>query len=113
MVNQLGNGSETLSITDANAAPRQVRYITDNQMETKSAKELYYCWLSRLVMLFAVLSLGFFTSASLVLFKLAPEVMVEPFLLNKTVPTVWSGMRPLLLICRLLTKLWTHLSANM
>ncbi len=83
MVNQLENGTETLSITDANAAPRQVRYITDNQMMTKSAKELYYCWLSRLVMLFAVLSLGFFTSASLVLFKLAPEVMVEPFLIIK------------------------------
>lgn len=83
MVNQLGSGNETLSITDANAAPRQVNYITDRQSAVKSAKELYYCWLSRLVMLFAILSLGFFTSASLVLFKLAPEVMVEPFLIIK------------------------------
>lgn len=83
MVNQLGNGTETLSITDANAVRREVNYVTDQQSAITSAKEMYYCWLSRLVMLFAILSLGFFTSASLVLFKLAPEVMVEPFLIIK------------------------------
>lgn len=83
MNNQLGNGNETLALTDANSPERQYNYITDQSPELKGAKESYYCWLSRLVILFAVISLGFFTSASLVLFKLAPEVTVEPFLIIK------------------------------
>ncbi len=83
MENQLGNGSEIRAITDA-ANPRpQMSYVTDQSPELKGAKENYYCWLSRLVILFAILSLGFFTSASLVLFKLVPEVTVEPFLIIK------------------------------
>ncbi len=82
MVDQLEKGSKTLAITDANA-PQQPRYeyITEQETELKGAKESYYCWLSRLVILFAIISLGFFASASLVLFRLAPEVTVEPFLI--------------------------------
>ena len=81
MNNQLGNGNNVLAITDANAPKQQFAYITDESPELKGAKESYYCWLSRLVILFAILSLVFFTSASLVLFRLAPEVTVEPFLI--------------------------------
>lgn len=81
MINQLGNGNETLAITDANAPKQRFEYITDQSPELRGAKESYYCWLSRLVILFAILSLGFFASASLVLFRLAPEVTVEPFLI--------------------------------
>lgn len=81
MVNQLGNGNKALAITDANAPKAQFEYITDNSPELKGAKESYYCWLSRLVILFAIISLGFFASASLVLFRLVPEVTVEPFLI--------------------------------
>ncbi|MBO4285485.1 MAG: type IV secretion system protein [Alphaproteobacteria bacterium] len=56
-------------------------YITDEESRLKTFKETYYQWVSRLVMLFCVLSLAFFTSASLVLFKMAPLVRVEPFLI--------------------------------
>lgn len=81
MVNQLQNGVEHLAITDAAHPIPHTEYVTDQIAELRSAKEAYYCWLSRLVTLLAVLSLLFFASASLVLFKLAPEVQVEPFLL--------------------------------
>lgn len=83
MQNQLGTGTEKLAITDANFQKASMNYVTDTSSDIKSAKELYYCWLSRLVMLFAILSLGFFASSSLVLFKLVPEVTVEPFLIIK------------------------------
>ena len=83
MQNQLGTGTENLAITDANSQKAPMHYITENAADVKGAKELYYCWLSRLVMLFAILSLGFFASSSLVLFKLVPEVTVEPFLIIK------------------------------
>lgn len=54
-------------------------YATDVYVK-RSLKEAYYQWLSRLVMLLCVLSLCFFASASLVLFRMAPQVSVEPFL---------------------------------
>ena len=47
----------------------------------KSSKEVYFRWLSRLVVLCSVISLGFFLSASLVVFRLAPEIIVEPLLI--------------------------------
>lgn len=83
MSDQLENGSERLAITDANSVNMQRSYVTDSVRELRSAKEMYYCWLSRLVIFLAILSLAFFTSASLVLFKLVPEVTVEPFLIIK------------------------------
>ena len=76
------NGTQRLAITDANGMSH-IDYITTEEAEKRTAKEAYYCWLSRLVMLLAVLSLGFFASASLVLFRLAPEVTVEPFLIMR------------------------------
>lgn len=58
-------------------------YVTDDIKNLKTFKESYYQWISRLVVLFAILSLSFFASASLVLFKMAPQVTVEPFLIIK------------------------------
>ena len=85
---QLGSGTQKLYITDANAAPKpayQPRFITDAEISETSAKEIYFRWLSRLVLLCAVLSLGFFLSATLVIFRLAPEIIVEPLLIiNQT-----------------------------
>lgn len=83
MAMQLGTGSEVKAITGAADKTVHTQYVTDQSPELKGAKENYYCWLSRLVILLAILSLGFFVSASLVLFKLAPEVTVEPFLIIK------------------------------
>ena len=56
--------------------------MTDRQV-VRSLKEAYYQWISRLMVLLCVLSLAFFVSASLVLFRMAPLVKVEPFLIIK------------------------------
>ncbi|MBQ9034704.1 MAG: type IV secretion system protein [Alphaproteobacteria bacterium] len=83
---ELGQGEKRLYITnDAQKATTegyQPEYVTDLDYETKSAKETYFRWLSRLVTLCAVLSLGFFLCATLVIFRLAPEIIVEPLLIT-------------------------------
>ena len=60
-----------------------VQFLSELNNEDKSSKEVYFRWLSRLVVLCAVVSLSFFLSASLVIFRLAPEIIVEPLLLVK------------------------------
>ena len=79
MNNQLENTNERLAITSTQL--KMAEYVTAINEQTKSAREIYYCWLSRFVIFLTMLSLMFFTSASLVLFKLAPEVQIEPFLI--------------------------------
>jgi len=71
-------GTKVLAIEDGNAP---TSFVSEVEKEVYSLKLRYYIWLSRLFILFAIISLGFFASASLVLFKLAPMVTVEPFLI--------------------------------
>ena len=80
---ELDNGIEKKLITDKNLPPKTFKpqYMTDIEMESHSSKEAYFRWLSRLVMICAILSLGMFLSASLVIFRLAPEIIVEPLLI--------------------------------
>lgn len=81
---QLGNGTLRKLITDKNTETKeayQPQYVTDEENDKSSSKEVYFRWLSRLVALCAVLSLGLFLSASLVIFRLAPEIIVEPLLI--------------------------------
>ena len=78
MTDHLENRQNTLAIEDANALHQA--YVTDEWHE-RTFKEAYYQWISRLMVLLCIVSLAFFTSASLVLFKMAPQVMVEPFLI--------------------------------
>lgn len=79
----LGEGTKKLYITDGNRHNEAVQqhYITDEDIVTSSAKLVYFRWLSRLVILCAILSLSFFLSSSLVVFRLAPEILVEPLLI--------------------------------
>ena len=72
-------GTRVLSITDANG--RHKEFISEVEKEVSGFKLKYYMWLSRLFILFAVVSLMIFMSSSLALFKLAPQVSVEPFLI--------------------------------
>lgn len=58
-----------------------VEFLSELTEADKSSKEVYFRWLSRLVILCAIVSLSFFMSASLVIFRLAPEIIVEPLLL--------------------------------
>ena len=80
---ELNSGMQPKLLTDKNTQPNdvQLQYITDDKINNNSVKEIYFRWLSRLVVLCAILSLGLFLSASLVIFRLAPEIIVEPLLI--------------------------------
>ena len=81
---ELGKIAVRKLLTDNNKAPQEdvkLQYITDDKINNNSMKEIYFRWLSRLVVICAVLSLGLFLSASLVIFRLAPEMIVEPLLI--------------------------------
>lgn len=58
-------------------------FVTEESREEHSSKEIYFRWLSRLVVFCAIISLSFFLSATLVIFRLAPEITVEPLLIIK------------------------------
>ena len=64
-------------------ATREFSFITEEVKENVSTKEVYFRWLSRLVFLCAIVSLAFFFSATLVIFRLAPEILVQPLLIIK------------------------------
>ena len=77
-------GTKVLAITNENRnSPEQYEFATDVEAEVSHLKENYYKWLARLLTLFAAVSMLVLTSSSLVLFRLAPRVTVEPFLIVK------------------------------
>ncbi|MBP1532152.1 MAG: hypothetical protein ILA52_01475 [Alphaproteobacteria bacterium] len=80
---ELGNNTNKTLISDGRTEHSAYRpsYITDDDKEIYSSKEFYFLWLSRLVVLCAIISLGFFLSATLVIFRLAPEILVEPLMI--------------------------------
>ena len=75
------NNVKTLGIEDK--TPNHPDFIEQEEKRIITAKYHYYRWLSRMFIMFAVLSLLLFLSASLSLFNLAPQVTVEPFLIIK------------------------------
>lgn len=79
-INSLGQGTKILSITDKNRQEHN-NFISQEDKESSSLKMIYYMWLSRLFIFFASISLLVFLSSSLALFRLAPLVEVEPFLI--------------------------------
>ena len=82
---QLDSGVRRLMIADGNAPQREevnIEFVKDVDVSTHSAKEMYFCWLSRLVTLCAIISMSFFLCATLVIFRLAPEIIVEPLLIS-------------------------------
>ena len=78
-LNNMLEGTKILSLTDANG--RAHEFISETEQEKAGFKLKYYMWLSRLFILFAIVSLLVFLSTSLAIFKLAPQVTVEPFLI--------------------------------
>lgn len=75
------NNVKTLGLEDKTR--HRPDFIEQEEKKVISAKYHYYRWLSRMFIMFAVLSLLLFLSASLSLFNLAPQVTVEPFLIIK------------------------------
>lgn len=76
-INSITDGKKILSI--GTNTPKQ-NFISVEEKEVETLKLKYYMWLSRLFILFAIVSLVVFMSSSLALFKLAPMIKIEPFL---------------------------------
>ena len=75
---QLENGQQPLAIGSNVSEPQ---YINKLEEENHTVKQIYYMWVSRFFILTATVSCTFLVLASLSLFRLAPMVTVEPFLL--------------------------------
>lgn len=73
------DGTKLLAITDGSG--KKYHFLGAAEKEVTSAKLYYYLWLSRFFIFTASISLLVFTASSLALFKLAPQVTVEPFLI--------------------------------
>lgn len=80
MADNILAGSKVLAIGNGQA-PQPVAFIDSYEQTEASLKLKYYMWLSRFFIFLAVLSLTLFLSASLALFRLAPQITVKPFLI--------------------------------
>ena len=91
MDNNILDNVKIKSITDGkNSFPR---FLEKEEKVKKGLKLYYYLWLSRLFIFATTLSLLLFLAASLSLFRLAPQVTVEPFLIinqNSSEDMVWA-----------------------
>lgn len=83
IVTELDNGTKHLLISGKapSSATENINFISEDDTAVSSAKEVYFLWLSRLVLLCAILSMFLFLSSTLVIFRLAPEIVVEPLLI--------------------------------
>lgn len=77
--NQIENGRQTLAIEGS--AAYQPEFLDKLDKKSEDAKLTYYLWLSRFFIVTAVISLLVLVSSALALFRLAPMVTVEPFLI--------------------------------
>ncbi len=75
---QISEGTQRLAIEGSASAPQYIEHL---EKEHTTLKQIYYLWVSRFFILTAVASMIFLVLASLSLFRLAPLVTVEPFLL--------------------------------
>jgi type IV secretory pathway component VirB8 len=81
-MSKLGNileNTKIMALTDKSG--RTYHFLGQSEKEKYGVKTYYYLWLSRFFIFAAFVSLAVFLAASLSLFKLAPMVSVEPFLI--------------------------------
>jgi len=80
---QLEDGTKKILLTGKSPQKNayQPHFIDEMDEDETRGKKRYFLWLSRLVMLCAVIALGFFLCSTLVIFRLAPEIIVEPLML--------------------------------
>lgn len=76
-------GTKILSLPKTGENVDMSKFFLKEVRKVESAKLVYYIWLSRFFIFLAVVSFLIFISSSLVIFKLAPQVAVEPFLIIK------------------------------
>ncbi len=78
---QINNDSTIKAI--AGDTPQGPQYLEHLDKISHSAKMVYYMLISRFLVLVTILSMTFLVLSSLVLFRMAPRVTVEPLLLVK------------------------------
>ena len=76
---QIDNGQKPLFLTDGSVQTPE--FLEALEKEEEGFKLRYYMWLSRFFIATTVASMLFLISAALALFRLAPMVTVEPFLI--------------------------------
>ncbi len=69
---------KVLRITDKNRTNDTPAFITEDVVEVRRAKMIYYKWISRLMALLAVGALLYNVAATLAILKLVPEIMIDP-----------------------------------
>ncbi|MBO5039234.1 MAG: type IV secretion system protein [Alphaproteobacteria bacterium] len=67
-----------LRIQDKNHKSEQPAFITEDVVEVRRAKLIYYKWISRLMAVLATLSLLYGVCATLAILKLVPNIMYDP-----------------------------------
>jgi type IV secretory pathway component VirB8 len=67
-----------LRISAKNKTKDMPNFITEDVVEVKRAKLIYYKWICRLMQLLATLSFIVGVATTLVMMKLAPEILVDP-----------------------------------
>lgn len=80
MADQIENGTKIKALTDASkvASPE---FLSELEREKEGFKLVYYQWLAKFFIVTATISMLVLISSSLALFRLAPMVTVEPFLI--------------------------------
>jgi len=72
------SNQKLLRLTDKNKTSHTPEFITEDVVEVKRAKLIYYKWISRLMALLASISLLFGVCLTLSVLKLAPEIVFDP-----------------------------------
>lgn len=69
---------KVLRITNQNGTKEAPAFITEDVVEVRRAKMIYYKWVSRFMTLLAVGALLYNVAATLAILKLVPEIMIDP-----------------------------------
>ncbi len=65
-------------ITDKTKTRNAPEFITEDVIEVRRAKLIYYKWISHLMVLLASIAILYTISATLVILKLVPNIMIDP-----------------------------------
>lgn len=76
MVNLINQ--KILQIADKGKPKEAPAFITEDVVEVKRAKLIYYKWISRLMAMLATVSLLYGVCTTLSILKLAPEIVIDP-----------------------------------
>ncbi len=71
---------KVLQISDKTKTREAPEFITEDVVEERRAKMVYYKWIARLTAMLAICSLLYGVCTTLAIMKLAPEIMIDPLM---------------------------------